>query len=78
MRKLTTLIIACLIGSSIYAGGSTGLGIRISTWENETIFGITLNHHFRRGTTLEGIAEFPTGRVIISGLYEKFQICTFW
>jgi hypothetical protein len=72
-KKLTTFVIACLIGTSIFAGGSTGLGLRISTWRNETTIGITLNHHFRRGTTLEGIAEFPTGGVIISGLYEKFH-----
>jgi hypothetical protein len=78
MKKLTTLFIACLIGTSIFAGGNTGIGLRISSFGlgsggTETIFGITLNHHFSRGTTLEGIADFPTGGVIISGLYEKFH-----
>ena len=73
MKKLSTLFIACLIGISLYAGGSTGLGIRISSWQTQTTIGITLSHHFSRGTTLEGIAEFPSGGVIISGLYEKYH-----
>jgi hypothetical protein len=75
-KKLTTFIIACAIGTSIYAGGNTGLGLRISTFSDATDFGITLNHHFSRGTTLEGIAEFPNSAVIITGLYEKFHSLT--
>jgi hypothetical protein len=73
MRKnFAALLIACLIGTSVFAGGRTGLGIRISSWNDQTIFGVTLNHHFKRGAALEGIVDFPSSGVIISGLYERF------